>query len=538
MRLPASICAGVAAAVIAGLLLAAVTHGLGVWQSWVALASGAVTAFLTWRSMKHDFRMLPGFWGCLILGVYVLASFRAFFWLFFPEGKQWMVLSPNNLGDLSLHIALIRNFASGVDFWPQNPIFAGVPLAYPPGSDFFNSLLLLAGLDLRGGLILCGFVFSVLGGWMLWRFGGAFCVAAFLLGGGLAGFAILRTGNFVDYTQEAIWKNPFLTMIITQRGFLFALPMALVLLTAWREEFFEEKKWTVPWSVQVLLYASLPVFQVHTFLFLSLCLAAAFFLKRCKDFRPVWLVLAALIPASVAMYFVTGGFSAGSAFRFQPFWAAPKGLVPFLLEFGLVILLCGVLVWRLVKTGVPASWWLAGTGVLVALGAFLFPLHPWAWDNTKVLVWSWILLAPVLWQYIFLPLPVVARSSLCGLLFFTGAISLPAGLDSRHGYHLASRQDLAAWQVAVQDIPPGTVFAAVPDYNQPLLLLGRNVVCGYDGHLYSHGIDYSSRLQLLKAVLSRGELTSDEAAYLRADYLALVSSSGEPVLIPAPLIRE
>jgi hypothetical protein len=66
------------------------------------------------------------------------------------------VLSPNNLGDLALHLTYIEQMASGVAFWPENPIYAGGTLTYPIGVDLINSLLLLVGVDVLRGLIWVG----------------------------------------------------------------------------------------------------------------------------------------------------------------------------------------------------------------------------------------------------------------------------------------------------------------------------------------------------------------------------------------------
>ena len=78
--------------------------------------------------------------------------------------------------------------------------------------------------------------------------------------------------------------------------------------------------------------------------------------------------------------------------------------------------------------------------------------------------------------------------------FFSGAVSLIGGLDGRHGYAIARRSELAAWQHAIVDIPPEDRFACVPDYNHPLILLGRKVACGYEGHLWSHGLNSQGEL--------------------------------------------
>ena len=74
----------------------------------------------------------------------------------FRNEDQIEFISPNNLGDLALHLTYIRNLANGVPFWPENPIFAGAKIHYPLGIDLFNSLLTLAGVDVYRGLIWVG----------------------------------------------------------------------------------------------------------------------------------------------------------------------------------------------------------------------------------------------------------------------------------------------------------------------------------------------------------------------------------------------
>lgn len=566
MRSVAAICSGIAASVLSAVLLAWVFQGLNPALAGTCLVIGFFVAVWAWtvttqnclrlklgedamltRGQGRPARVgagcietktggtpvppasrLLGVWDVLVLGTFALAAFRAFFWLMYQDGDRIMILSPHNLGDLSLHIGLINNFASGVPFWPDNPIFAGRPLAYPPGANLWNALLVLVGWDLRSGLILTGFGLALAGGWALWKFGGAFCVVAFLFGGGLLGFVVFRTGEVMDFTAEAVWKNPFLTMMVTQRGFLFALPIGLVLLDAWRKDFFEEGKSGIPLPVQVLLYATLPLFQVHTFVFLSLLLAAVLIFQPKRWVKPVTLAGLSFIPASVLMFFVTGGFSSGSSPRFEPLWAAPDGVLQFLMEFGVALALVLVLIFLVFQSRDTASQWLLGSSCIIAIGAFFFPLHPWSWDNTKLLIWTWIAVSPLLWKYIFAPLPTWPRVALCGILFFSGAISLYAGLDTRHGYELARRSELADWKHLTDAQPVETVYAAKPDYNHPLILLGKRVVCGYDGHLFSHAIPYEERFQILKEVLEMKPGWAELAKELDADFVAIRGQDGEP----------
>src|SRR5205085_3367771 len=84
--------------------------------------------------------------------------------------------------------------------------------------------------------------------------------------------------NLADFQSEQAWKSIPLALFVTQRGLLFALPAGLLLLASWRARFFHAAKdtWQLPRWGELLLYASLPIFHLHTFLFLSLLLAAWF----------------------------------------------------------------------------------------------------------------------------------------------------------------------------------------------------------------------------------------------------------------------
>ena len=195
------------------------------------------------------------------------------FWLIYDDGDLIKVLSPNNLGDLSLHITFIRYLAKVTQWWPSSPILIHESLRYPLGSDLLNSLLLWIGVPLEQGLIWTGVVGALLTGLALWRWGGAFVMAAFLFNGGLAGVLVWKG---VDPDSHVQWKNLFLSMFVTQRGLLYALPTGLVLLSNWREEFFssrnEEEKTPVsflPLWIQIILVGSMPLFSVHSFLFVG-----------------------------------------------------------------------------------------------------------------------------------------------------------------------------------------------------------------------------------------------------------------------------
>ena len=71
----------------------------------------------------------------------------------------------------------------------------------------------------------------------------------------------------------------------------------------------------------------------------------------------------------------------------------------------------------------------------------------------------------------------------------------------------------------LRDAAPDAVIAIAPEYNHPVLILGHPVVCGYEGHLWSHGLDYKGRLALLNSLMMGEPGWRDKARSLGVSYL-------------------
>lgn len=519
------------AAVAGGVALAFAGGGLSPFAAWAALALGAALGALAARGTPGGGLERPGLVEWLLLGAFALACFRAFFWLLFPRGGEWLVLSPNNLGDLSLHLNFIRHLAGGTPFWPESPILTGEPLKYPLGADFLNALLLRAGLPVEPGLVWVGLAGSVLTGIALWRWGRGFAVAAFLFGGGLAGFAWLaaaiRSGDFTpqDVQGAGTWKNLFLTLFVTQRGLLLALPAGLLLLADWRARWLRGEAGVLPAWAGWLLYATMPLHNVHAFLYLSVALAFALLFAAPGARRGCFVYGAlAVVPATLAMALVTGGFAAGGSIHVLPGWLqdAETG-VPWWWfwprNFGFYPALAALLLLLAIIRPSRERLGVVGPAVVVFVACVFVSFAVWPWDNTKLLLWCWLAVAPGIWATLIAPLPAVGRVVVCFALFFTGAVSLVAGLDGRHGYRLADIAEVRAVESALRPLPLNARFAAAPEYAHPLLLLGRKVALGYDGHLWSHGLDYQGKMARLAALMEGEPDWPDVVEELDVDYL-------------------
>jgi hypothetical protein len=73
--------------------------------------------------------------------------------------------------------------------------------------------------------------------------------------------------------------------------------------------------------------------------------------------------------------------------------------------------------------------------------------------------------------------------------------------------------------MALMDVPPGTRIAVDPTFNHPVILLGYPVVCGYEGHLWSHGLHYEEALAKLRSVLRKEIGWLDTADGLGAEWV-------------------
>ncbi len=600
--------------VVCGLLLGMVGHGLNALSAALALICGVAFAVAAWlgtsdpgkpsgtearpsKAPRRYGKVL--FW--LVAAFFALFAVRSFCWLLYIDGGDWKIQSPNNLGDLSLHITLIRTFANGVPLWPDNPIYAFSKLRYPAGIDLFNALLCLVHVDLMRGLVWTGLLGSLATFYAFFRWGGTFGVAGFLFNGGIAGFQFLKTLKFLDYQggNKIAWKSIPLSMFVTQRGWLYAIPAALVLLWHWREKYFRNTpiargddpgvpaavtasghnapaavnasgntKGPLPFWLELSVYASMPLFHVHTFIALTIVLLIALLFERVawpKIFsdapirrHAVGLLSAALIPATFFVWIVTDQFRAKSLVKWHPGWVQDSAdfgapffrlggsanfgsatafgsllqktwngvIAPFfqfwLTNFGLWVLLSLALValcgWRAWKSGwrwgkkPPADILFVMSAVVIFTIGYFVQTAPWDWDNLKLMVWGYFLILPFLWSDLIGRWAFPERVVTCIALFASGFVTLLGGLAAGHpGFGLIDRARLDAIGTAVRPLPIEARFAAYPTYNHPLLLQGRKVVLGYPGHLWTEGFDYNDPNTQLTALM-RGAPNWREAA--------------------------
>ncbi|MEO5754953.1 MAG: hypothetical protein ABIR38_09620 [Chthoniobacterales bacterium] len=507
------------------------------------------------------------FWGWAVGVVFALFALRSFCWILWVDGKNYKIQSPFNLGDLSLHITYIKYFANGVALWPDNPVHVASSLRYPAGIDLFDSLLLLQHVDLVQALVWTGLLGSVATFYAFYRWGGPFAIAGFLFNGGLAGYVFFRTHQFIDYQSEKIaWKSIPLTMFLTQRGLLYAIPAGLLLLLHWRRKYFpsrpneiiSQRRGLLPWWVEWSLYATMPLFHVHTFLALSGVLAFWLLVGTWEMRKQIAILLsAAFVPATWIVWMITDHLQAKSILAWAPGWlqsdpgfstsAVRFWIVNFGLTLPALIALVAVVIWRArgnqvaqVTEGMEKEasaevvagpgWWerlcvsqsfaFVAPAALIFIFALFVKTAPWGWDNAKLIIWAYFICLPFLWRDLIARFPIPMRAGVCFLLFFSGFVSLLGGLSvGSPGFDIADRTELDAIATVVRRVPIEERFAAFPTFNHPLLLNGRKVVLGYPGHLWTQGFDYAPIEQQLTALMQGAPDWRERARALHARYL-------------------
>jgi len=559
MNFVAAILYAVSTSSLVALLLAFARGGLNSSSAGVALGCGLLVMSLTlWQTREQSTdRRPPSLAEWLAIIAFALVSLRIFLWVVFINADDIKVLSPNNLGDLSLHLTYVRYLASGVHFWPDNPIFTGGKLTYPIGIDLFHSLLLLVSVDVLRGFVWMGVIGAALTGAALWRWGRGFGLFGFLANGGLAGFALFTTLKLVDFQGDLAWKSFALALFATQRGLLFALPAGLLLLSSWRARFFgKPEDWRLPFAGELLLYASMPLFHFHTFLFLSVLLGVWFVFYGPARRSLALLVGLAFVPATMLVLLITGGLHGGNLIGWKAGWmwddpgfldwcqahlgqastdasvvdasAIPvdrlrliAGALFWPLNFGILpvlVIMLIIVLWRDQEN----RW--GRLVVFPSLAIFLIccfvKFAPWEWDNTKLMIWSYLAILPFLWSELLARWPEWSRQFVVFVLFFSGFVSTLGGINASFtGFPVAQRSDLEGVAQAVRRIPVSERFAGAPTYNHPLLLDGRKMVLGYIGHVHSHGLAWEEPAEKLDSLLNGENDWRKTADELGARYL-------------------
>ena len=492
---------------------------LGTW-----FARGRTRALLARAPGLRAFQFHEGEAGVIefvLMALIAYCGFRHFAWLFTYVDSRYLTLHANNFGDLPLHINYIREMANGLAFPPVNPSFASEILRYPFGPDLYNALWEILGVSMQTHLFAVGFGATLVSLICLRWYGGWWAMGAFFFSGGMIGWGALQGQPLpTDFTQGVDWKNLMLSVFITQRGVLFALPLSLILLEMTRRHFSQEapltsgERTTLGWA-----WGLLPLFHAHAFVITSLMMGLLAIIET-SSLRGLFsllksrLAIYAYLPAIIFLLRTSDGFGKAKIIHLDPWWTTTLQEAPSFLLFNFgpwLVLPFAVLAAILLSKSLSRETRRKRLyEFALYLGLFILffnvMLAPWAWDNIKVLIFPYLGLCHLAWQVLDPQLGRLPRSVFAILLFTSGAaaVLISLGPPSVKGLTIYREEDLARAEGAMLDVPKDAIFASATTHEHPLTYEGRLRAVGYEGHLWSHGIDYFGKMDLLKKLMAGG----------------------------------
>ena len=493
-------------------------------------------------------------------------------WFFFQQvtlkraGEIYTI--ENNGGDLPLHIGIITGFLQGTNFPPEHPEFAGARLTYPFLPDFIAAIFARAGASLLGSMFLENFVLvlalvGLLHYWVLNltrdALGAVISPVLILFSGGLGWMSALRD---IGQSKEdffallmhlprgytVMWDGIYrfgniLNMLAMQRTLLLGLPLSVIVLTLWwkaigdgeytsgdtfqRFRIFQRRRMIAAGVIAGLL----PLIHTYTFIVVmgtGACLALLF-----RQWR-VWSVFftVALLVAAPQVFLLLDD----SAMRARNFFGWH---------------------WGLYLAGNNFFWfWIMNTGIFIpmllisilwrgrtpiarrALLLFYLPfalcfivpnlvrLSPWRWDGLKVMLFWY--LASVPWIALSLArlwrgngLTRLAAMGLFVSLIAAGSLDVWRGISGAAKQRLYNRDAVAFADSIVKRTHARALILHAPYYNDVVFLTGRRSVMGNTDHLFSHGLDYSSRADDVKRMFAGGPDADALMRHYRVEYVVI-----------------
>lgn len=441
----------------------------------------------------------------------------------------------NAYGDVAWHLANITSFAEGQTTPPQNPILANTRLTYPFMTNFFSAIAIKLGATYSESVNLPAFL--LIPGLLTFLYcfvrdftkgskkAGIIALLLFLFGGATLGW--MRFGSDFQESGMAFWEfltnlpardysgvgtdeqgfhflNPVTTLLLPQRSFLFAFPIAFAILLLLTPRV-AGKNTTAAHITAGVLAGLLPLFHAHSVLALIPAIIGMFIIDMIKAKKArghifqdwlLFVLVSMIIGIPEILYYIRGGQEAGSFLRWGPGWMSGEMniILYWIQNTGLLI---PVAVYGLFTKAPKKLKALAIAGLLIFLIANLYLFAPWAWDNFKLFVYFFIFILPIVgWvaaQYFKKETRIGIKIAVVVVIFLH---TFSAGLDiwklslpTAAKWNEWNAQEIAFAKQVVEVTEPGESILTYPSHNSLVVLAGRPRYLGFSAHVWSHGGD-------------------------------------------------
>lgn len=460
----------------------------------------------------------------------------------------------------SLHTGMTRIFATKTpgDWFAYHPVYADGKFTYPFFVNLLSGLLLRVGFSFETAMMLPYFIAApalLLGLRRLFtlilnsQWLSVLAISLFFLSAGF-GFTkelsiLLRTGDWsqafpISTLPSAVpshsWgaNNFIIAMLLPQRAFMIGLPLAV---------------WAIYGFVSVLRKSSfgsadcrrlvasglilglLSIVHAHSLMASAIVLfpLALYGLSQPQTRTKVlWFALpGTLLAVALYLVFVAGGiktrfmqpligFTANSLSDWIWFWTW---------VWGISLPLAAVGASRIGSKRKSLELYFAISGFLLFALGNLVLFQPTRWDNSKIFLWSFLLLTPAmaraleyLWQK---SKPFAFAAALVATL--TGCLELTdLQMVARHRFQILSPQEIAFAERVNRETAPLARFAtATAHHHFVSTWAARPVLVGYLGWLGNFGMNYQQTHDELREIYRGSPRTVELIAKHRLNYVVV-----------------
>lgn len=471
------------------------------------------------------------------------------FWLHAPAINATGGLSTHGYtwGDLPLHMTLAAFFQYQPRLTLELPLLPDAVLNYPFLIDWQTAVWRLLGASWASSVAVPGALLFLGGMTFAWELARRLLRSApaatlqLILFLGLGSAGAIGTLLRLNPQSLAFWAddlsnqtelgfalaNPVTSHFFPQRSFLFGFALLMVLLVA-LHTIWQKKRWkhlpALGGLMGLLLFAHAHSSLIGIVWFLIiLTLIKESTARVAKRWSLVALLVTALpqlwwfwqAHAGVAIVPYLGWMRAPSE-SFGGFWLNQLG-------FLLVAIPVGLYFWR---KGLKDPWvryGLASGALLLIVGNFwLFHVNPF--DNLKFMLYGfWLLLLPAAyflrllsktWALAVVPVFLVAMT-------LVGYQTIARDLVSSTNYELFSQDDIQAAADLQAILPTDARVATVERHTNVIAaLMGRRVLAGYAGWLFSYGLPYEAQAAAQNTII-QGNDDGSLAAHYGVTYIAV-----------------
>ncbi len=463
----------------------------------------------------------------------------------------------NLYGDLVFHLGIINKFLESSDIFSSNPYFLSTKPNYPIFADFvtaqiakitsvdFSLFITTFTVGLLTIFVARNFILNFIKNekvvfltFLIFFFNGGFGFYYFfqdLLNsqGTFFNFLFSLPNEYTDIKENNYWWiNTYLAYFLPQRGFLFAFPITLTVLSLLYVGFKKSKRYLL--LIAGVLAGLLPIVQMHS-LFVIFLISAFFSLATIvssnfnKKVILNWAIFnfTALIFALPIFGLISTLENPFEFFRFHLGWTSKENLIWFWFKnLGLFLpILVLSLLWLVKKRKLFI---LYIPFLLIFAISNLFIFQPWDFDNSKLLVYWYFASSIVVAYFLYDQLlsentfKKILATFIIAVTIFSGSLDIFRTFTKTSNYQIFSTNDLRVADSVKNLTQKDSLFVTASNHNHPIpALTGRSTLVGFHGWLWSHGLPYESKAQDVKQIYLGGKESETIISKYKIDYVTI-----------------